>query len=234
MGGVPYSQSTIRGDGYRADCSGYVAMALAIPPGQWGGPNTAGLVTSGCVHSIGVDELRPGDLIGRLGPGTEGDAGHAQVFVSWDNTLPGDNGHTVLEQTGPDGSPGPHERHYANWTLGYGAWRYVEIVDDPAPAPASRPFPLIYPPNYYGDVAGPNESHGGYYLNERPTVATIQRALIAAGAVPGISDPANGWADGVYEQPTTDAVRRFQSQHGCTVDGKVGPQTWAALSPYMR
>lgn len=72
-----------------------------------------------------------------------------------------------------------------------------------------QPFPL--PRNhYYGLITGPERSHGGYYVNERPVIKVIQQRLIAKGYVPGITNPNNGWADGLFEQPTADAVTRFQ------------------------
>ncbi|ARO11729.1 hypothetical protein BMR99_03585 [Propionibacterium freudenreichii] len=61
--------------------------------------------------------------------------------------------------------------------------------------------------HYYGLVTGPNDSHGGFYESERPAVRAIQLWLIRhgyAGAVP------DSWADGIYEQPTADAVTAFQ------------------------
>jgi hypothetical protein len=76
---VPYSQVD-QVNGYRADCSGYVAAVCGLPAP---GPNTAQLVAQGWVRRITRDELEPGDLIGRLGPGTEGDAGHVAIFAGW-------------------------------------------------------------------------------------------------------------------------------------------------------
>ncbi len=88
-------------------------------------------------------------------------------------------------------------------------------------------FPLTS--GYYGDINGPEESHGGFNVGERPAIKLIQSALIKAGCVPGVTDPNAGWADGLFEQPTVDAVKRFQAAHNLTVDGKVGPVTWGAL-----
>lgn len=61
--------------------------------------------------------------------------------------------------------------------------------------------------HFYGLVSGGEDSHGGYYEGERPAIRQIQRWLIKhgyAGAVP------DSWADGIYEQPTADAVTAFQ------------------------
>lgn len=82
----------------------------------------------------------------------------------------------------------------------------------PHPVPDCPHLPAWSLPfrNYYGDVHGPARSHGGYYPAEREAVKAIQRRLIAKGYVPGVSDWRSGWADGVFEQPTIDAVSRFQ------------------------
>lgn len=58
-------------------------------------------------------------------------------------------------------------------------------------------------------------------------VSTLQTALIRAGYAPGR-------VDGVFGANTEDAVRQFQRAMGLTVDGIVGPRTWAALAPYMQ
>jgi peptidoglycan hydrolase-like protein with peptidoglycan-binding domain len=87
----------------------------------------------------------------------------------------------------------------------------------------------LTPGNYFGLITGPNESHGGYYPNERPFVREIQQALIRKGFVPGITDPGSGWADGKYEQPTREAVLRFQAAIGYVRTGNIWPDDWARL-----
>jgi len=106
----------------------------------------------------------------------------------------------------------------------------------PAPRPPAQPpsgapaWPLPRD-HYFGLVTGPNESHGGYYQSERPWIRMIQQALIRKGYVPGIGDPNSGWADGVFEQPTADAVTRFQRREmpGTTYFGQVWWDDWARL-----
>lgn len=103
----------------------------------------------------------------------------------------------------------------------------------PPSAPPSNgvpPFPLPRG-HYFGDVAGPNESHGGYYPSERPWVRLIQQALIRKGYVPGVTDVNSGWADGKFERPTVDAVARFQRREmpGTQFYGQVWADDWARL-----
>ena len=50
---------------------------------------------------------------------------------------------------------------------------------------AGRPWPSYMPHNeYFGDINGPNASHGGYYANERPDVQAIQDQLLVQGLRP--------------------------------------------------
>ena len=90
---------------------------------------------------------------------------------------------------------------------------------DPTPSPESAkpslpanypwPWPLVGN-HFFGDIHGSEKSHGGFYWSERKWIKAIQQALILAGFVPGITDPNNPWADGLFEKETIDAVIRFQ------------------------
>ncbi|WP_157183370.1 hypothetical protein [Sciscionella marina] len=108
-----YSDGTYPGPGgkgrYRGDCSGFVSMALHLPGP---GPNTVGL--AGDVTPIKATQLQQGDLLGNLGSGTGGQAGHVQLFVKW-----ADAKHTkvtVAEQghlsQGGSAPAYPHEKTY--------------------------------------------------------------------------------------------------------------------------
>jgi peptidoglycan hydrolase-like protein with peptidoglycan-binding domain len=62
------------------------------------------------------------------------------------------------------------------------------------------------PGHYYGLVTGPATSHGGFYAVERPPIVKIQQRLQQLGFAPA----ASGWADGIFGQPTVDAVAAWQ------------------------
>lgn len=74
---------------------------------------------------------------------------------------------------------------------------------------------------YFGSITGPNTSHGGFNPYERPIIKVLQQRLIVCGFVPGIKDPNDGWADGIFDTQanppgtgeTSRAVSRFQHAH---------------------
>jgi len=92
--------------------------------------------------------------------------------------------------------------------------------------PPAWPLPAGH---YFGLITGPEVSHGGYYAAEREWVRQIQRALIRKGFVPDITDPSSGWADGKYEEPTRQAVLRFQRSIGHAQTGVIRADDWARL-----
>ena len=122
--------------------------------------------------------------------------------------------------------------------IGQGILDYLGIpagAPAPAPVPATAAGPRVsFPPfpwslesgHYLGDITGPDRSHGGYYDNEKPLVRAVQQALIVGGYVPGITDPSSGWADGIWEQPTTDALAAWQRDHMSHTTSYWG-QCWA-------
>jgi hypothetical protein len=98
---------------------------------------------------------------------------------------------------------------------------------DPAPTPAGHMFPISRS-ECFGLRSDPRASvHGGYNAWERPHVLLIQQALQRKGYAPS----APGWADGLYDQPTVDAVTRWQRDHmpGTTFWGQVWWDDWAKL-----
>lgn len=82
----------------------------------------------------------------------------------------------------------------------------------PAAARATAPGPFV--PVYQPPAGG-------------MTVAQIQAALNAAGALPPLA------SDGKYGPATAAAVTAFQRSHGLAADGKAGPQTQSKLAPFL-
>jgi hypothetical protein len=131
-----------------------------------------------------------------------------------------------------------------------GGWTYIcrppqAAVDPGTPSGAGtppnspyhgQPWPgseLHFGPNdYFGLITGPANSHGGYDAAERPYVKMIQQQLIYGGFVPRVTNINSGWADGKFEQPTVDAVTRFQERlraHSTSLFGQVWSDDWATL-----
>ena len=79
---VPYSQTETypdpEGIQYRTDCSGFVSMALHSSP-----PGRSTVTLPEIATEVTWDALQPGDFVGTLGAGTEGDSGHVTLFHSW-------------------------------------------------------------------------------------------------------------------------------------------------------
>ncbi|GAA2180035.1 hypothetical protein GCM10009785_09160 [Brooklawnia cerclae] len=63
-------------------------------------------------------------------------------------------------------------------------------------------------------------------------IKIIQQRLIAKGYVLGVQDVNSSWADGIFEQPTADAVTRFQQAEmpGTQFYGQVWVDDYAKLS----
>lgn len=129
---VPYSMEN------DADCSAYVSAVLGIAR-----QNTVTLVTSGFIVPLGdVNLLKPGDLFGHCGPGTEGANGHVGFFNAWLNQDPNDNHYYAWEQTGPDGHYGPN-LNLVDWPIGwYAPYRFRDVVED-APKPQRRSCTVV-------------------------------------------------------------------------------------------
>lgn len=114
-----------------------------------------------------------------------------------------------------DGDVGP-----ATWAALNGA-----AAAKPQPKPAGKPaattapaFPL--PSSwYFGPKEGPIQSVSGFYGHGGDLKRWQQR----------MKD--RGWilaVDGRYGPETAEVARAFQREKGLTVDGLIGPQTWAA------
>lgn len=210
-GSVEYSMNLRGPDGYRRDCTGFASMLWGLPtdgPGTWGGYSTVTLVSYDQIFEISPQLLKRADAIGICGPDTGGANGHIMWFEGW-YTDPSDGRCWIWEQAG--GVLGPRRRLIRYPGNPYKAWRCRAIVDDPAGPVLQRPWPSYMPTNeWFGDINGPDASHGGYYSREQPDVKAIQQRLITLGYVPGVTDPTSGWADGIFGPETIGAVSRWQ------------------------
>lgn len=148
---------------------------------------------------------------------------------------PGDDGHlhiSLTQATYPS-TPGGYVPAIDSTV----SWQVANIgtpLAPPAPAPVVVPvaWPALIPRSeYFGLITGPDASHGGYVVAERPYVRLIQQQLVRKGFVPGHSNPGDGWSDGIFEKPTADAVERFQRRWmpGTKFYGQVWSDDWARL-----
>src|SRR5262249_15008200 len=86
------------------------------------------------------------------------------------------------------------------------------------------PYPLS-DGNVFGLITGPERVHGGIHDSERAEIKNIQVRLQERGYAPNTA----GWADGVFEQPTADAVMKFQTDRKLAPTGEVDAATWDSL-----
>ncbi|MEU3648673.1 VCBS repeat-containing protein [Lentzea sp. NPDC034063] len=140
-GPVPYDMGGWFG-GYRADCSGFVSMAWKL------GSSRTTESLPGVSQRIAKNDLLPGDVLGKLGPGTGGAAGHVVVFEAWANDAR--TAYTGIEQAG---SPGHTVRRTIPYPYfgdsSYLPWRYNKIAD-------TRPVDRVSDVNSdgWGDLIG--------------------------------------------------------------------------------
>ncbi|MFS8103811.1 VCBS repeat-containing protein [Lentzea alba] len=120
---VPYSMTSNHSSGWRKDCSGFVSMAWDLgKPGL----STVTLVNPNVSHPISKDELQPGDILIKGGPGTEGAAGHVRIFGGWLDTAK--TRYWVHEQTPPHTMRS--EYSWAATAAEYPPYRYNNIAGD--------------------------------------------------------------------------------------------------------
>lgn len=118
-------------DGYRTNAAGYVSMCYAIPRdsrASQGGLTTVTLLTDGWFNEIDLVDLKPGDLVGYLGPDSiDADGGVAVIFEKWINDNPDLRTaltweHLPVVGTGPDQRARPIDFRWH-------AYRFRDIED---------------------------------------------------------------------------------------------------------
>ena len=84
--------------------------------------------------------------------------------------------------------------------------------------------------NAAGHASAPKEAGASVYDPSqpfvKPTDEEVQQSLKNAGFY-------TGKVDGVVGPRTQKAIRDFQAKNSLNSDGRVGPQTWAKLAPYL-
>lgn len=88
----------------------------------------------------------------------------------------------------------------------------------------AKEFPLPAG-HYFGDIDGPDESHGGYDSAEQVWVAQVQEALQRTGNAPNTP----GWADGMWEEATTSAMMSWERKQKRTPNGQCDKAEWDLL-----
>lgn len=87
------------------------------------------------------------------------------------------------------------------------------------PAWLRRPWPGYMPKSeWFGDIDGPNASHGGWNVNERPDVKAIQESMSILGFDPGPHD-------GIFGPQTIAAVSAWQARDWASTTELPG-QVW--------
>ncbi len=108
-----------QGRSYRTDCSGFVSMAFHLDQ------SLSTVTLPERFTQIDPNSMVPGDIVGNLGPGTAGAAGHVVIFNGWV-----DDSHTdfyTLEET-PDYAQAKI-RTWGASTFAQAAFRYNNIAD---------------------------------------------------------------------------------------------------------
>lgn len=118
---VRYSQSDYH-EGYRTDCSGFVAMTLGLPKP---GPNTVGLTSSRFTKRISMSELKKGDLVmDAQGTNT---TRHVVIFEKWANSR--HTSYWAYEQRGRYGTDYRTRDYGLSSGSEYKAYRPVKLSD---------------------------------------------------------------------------------------------------------
>lgn len=89
QGTVTFSKTDFHPSGYLCNATGFVSMCWDIPlhaQGSYGGMSTLAMDAYGWAHQIDAREMKPGDALGLLGPGSVGtDGGDLVIFEGWLN-----------------------------------------------------------------------------------------------------------------------------------------------------
>lgn len=124
------------------------------------------------------------------------------------------------------GGPSPWKWRQYNGTNAHTHHVHVSVADDPKLYDDEARWQLPGFTVDSGKAASPVKAPANPLLvkgNKGPDVERLQKLLNAVGAKPSLVPDAD------FGDRTEKAVKAFQKARKLTVDGKVGPQTWAAL-----
>lgn len=202
----------------------------SLPPGHWFGPVTGPDEQHSGDPAYDDDAVRYGvkqiqDRVNAMGY----NAGYADGIYGDPETVSGVKRWQAAVKRSQTGL-----MKQDDWAVLFGASPAAPPAKPPATPPAAslkRPWPSYMPADhYFGLITGPDQSHGGYYANEQPDVQAIQQRLQTLTYAPGTA----GWADGIFEQPTADAVAAWQRAQmpGTEYYGQVWQDDWTKLFTY--
>ena len=89
-------------------------------------------------------------------------------------------------------------------------------------SPITQGVPPIAGPMNPSQTSSAVSTAGAGFTREQQIQTALRNAGLYQGAIDGRIGPVS-----------KRAIQEFQAAHSLKVDGKVGPQTWAALEPYL-
>ncbi len=133
QGTVPFSKTEFHASGYLCNAPGFVSMCWAVAPNTprfYGGLSTLAMDRDDWVKEIEPIDMKPGDALGLIGPGSVGtDGGNIVIFEDW---LNGDytTNYAICWEMLPDASPGPVRRARPYDGSRWHSYRFKDIVDE--------------------------------------------------------------------------------------------------------
>ena len=133
---VTFSKTDFHPSGYLCSAPGYVSMCWGIPkhaPRFYGGMSTLAMDSDGWAYEIDPKDMKPGDALGLIGPGSVGtDGGNIVIFEGWLNDDYMSN-YAICWEMLPDASPGPVRRARPYDGSRWHSYRYKDVVETELP-----------------------------------------------------------------------------------------------------
>jgi hypothetical protein len=212
-----------------ADCSSFVTWCLwqvlgsgpdIVNGTDWKSGYTGTLAQHG--HVVSEAEAQVDDLVFYGNP-----IYHVAIVIGRQN------GVLLVASHGEES--GPYIVKYNQWGVN-SIRRYLPTA---APAPSGPTLHRAWPPycSTSSDVMGPRSNpsshvHGGINPAEQADVKAYQIRLIILGCVSGVTNTSSGWADGIWESPTTTATKVLQAKHRLPQTGVCNEALWKIAFTY--